>query len=411
MGAYGACGHRLPVRSPPSDNGGVAPRRGPLLLSLYVPELLHSIGWGLTLPVLPRLATELTGDAATAAVVVALTAAGTLLFDIPAGRIDARWSRRTLLGAALGVYVAAALLAGVSGGVQLLGAAALLLGACRGAWVVSRMTYAREVVAPRQRGRALAALGGVYRIGTFAVGPALGGWLAFTFGLRTPFIAFAGLLLLALVTVLAWTPDRPGSRRSWYHPLAILRDHGAVLLRASSAVIALNMIRAGRQLLIPLWGEAIGLSVWEVGVVMSVSGIVDMTLFYPSGVIMDRLGRRWAAAASILVMSASLALMPLTGGLVTLLLVSVLAGAGNGLGSGLLMTMGTDLAPQRGPGEFIGLWRLIGDLGSMAGPAAIGTVTGMLTLAMAGPAVALFGLAGTALFIFTVKETRAPPPP
>ena len=47
----------------------------------------------------------------------------------------------------------------------------------------------------------------------------------------------------------------------------------------------------------------------------------------------------------------------------------------------------------------------------MAGPAAIGTVTGMLTLAMAGPAVAVFGLAGTALFIFTVKETRAPPPP
>ena len=406
-GWHSAAGVPAPAWQP--DNGGVTPRRDSLLLSLYLPELLHTIGWGMTLPVLPRLATEVTGNASGAAVVVALIGLGTLLFDIPAGRFDARWSRRTMLAVTMGVYVAAALLAGVSGSALLLGAAGLLLGACRGAWILSRMTYAREVVTARQRGRALAALGGTYRIGTFAVGPALGGALAGVLGLHAPFLAFAGMLLLALLAALRWTPDRPGSRASWYHPLAILRDHGGVLLRASTAVVALNMIRAARQLLIPLWGEAIGLSVAEVGLVMSAGGIVDMTLFYPSGLIMDRLGRRWAAAASILVMSASLALMPLTGSLAALLLVSVLAGAGNGLGSGLLMTMGTDLAPQRGAGEFIGLWRVIGDVGSMGGPAVIGAAAGVLTLALAGPVVALFGLAGTALFIFTVKETLHDP--
>ena len=156
---------------------------------------------------------------------------------------------------------------------------------------------------------------------------------------------------------------------------------------------------------IPLWGESIGLSVAEVGLAMSASGIADMLLFYPTGVVMDRLGRRWAAASSIAVMSLSLALMPLSGNFLSLLLIGILAGAGNGMGSGFLMTMGTDLAPKRGAGEFIGLWRLIGDVGTAAGPAVIGAVAGILSLAIAGPVVGLFGLGGAALFVFSVKET------
>lgn len=386
-----------------------------LILAFYVPELLYTIGWGLILPALPRLASSLIGSVAGAAGVVALIAVGTLLIDIPAGVLAARWAPRTMVSVLLGVLTVAGLLAAAAGSVLPLGVAALLMGACRGAWMVERMAFARATVAPAQRGRALATLGGVNRIGTFAVGPALGGAMAGLLGLRAPFVALACLMLLAALAALRWTPaaaaQRPPQHAAggWYHPLAILRDHWPVLLRAGPAIIALNLVRAARSLFIPLWGEAIGLSVTQVGLAMSASGVADMLLFYPTGLIMDRLGRRWAAASSILVMSVGLALMPLTGSFLSLLLVGVLAGAGNGLGSGFLMTMGTDLAPRRGAGEFIGLWRLIGDLGTTAGPTVIGAVTAVLSLAFAGPAVALLGGAGAALFVFSVKETLRRP--
>ena len=388
-----------------------------LVLALYVPELLYTIGWGLILPVLPRLANSLSGSVAGAAGVVALVAVGTLASDLPAGVIATRWPRRTMVITVLGTFTVAGLLAAGAGSVLLLGVAALLMGASRGAWMVERMAFARAAVAPAQRGRALATLGGVNRIGSFAVGPALGGALAGLLGLRAPFVALACLMALAALAALRWTPVSPApprrhSEAGWYHPLAILRDHWRVLLRAGPAIIALNLVRAARSLFIPLWGETIGLSVTQVGLAMSASGIADMLLFYPTGLIMDRLGRRWAAASSILVMSVSLALMPLTGSFLSLLLVGVLAGAGNGLGSGFLMTMGTDLAPRRGAGEFIGLWRLIGDLGTTAGPTVIGAVAAVLSLGLAGPAVALLGGAGAALFIFAVEETlRRPRPP
>ena len=385
-----------------------------LVLAFYLPELLYTIGWGLTLPVLPRLATSLSGSVAGAAAIVALIAVGTLAIDIPAGVIAARWPQRTMVITVLGTLTVAGLLAAGAGGLPLLGLAALLMGAARGAWMVGRMTFARATVVQEHRGRVLATLGGVNRIGTFAVGPALGGALAAVLGLRAPFLALSCLTVLAALAALRWMPARPPQPRQhagggWYHPLAIVRDHWRVLLRAGPAIIALNLVRAARSLFIPLWGEAIGLSVAQVGLAMSASGIADMVMFYPSGMIMDRLGRRWAAVASILVMSVGLALMPLSAGFLGLLLVGVLAGAGNGLGSGFLMTMGTDLAPRRGAGEFIGLWRLIGDLGTTGGPTVIGAVAAVLSLGFAGPAVALLGVAGAALFIFSVQETLRRP--
>ena len=385
-----------------------------LVLAFYLPELLYTIGWGLTLPVLPRLATGLSGSVAGAAGIVALIAVGTLAIDLPAGVIAARWPQRTMVVTVLGTLTVAGLLAAGAGGLPLLGLAALLMGAGRGAWMVGRMAFARATVVQEHRGRVLATLGGVNRIGTFAVGPALGGALAGVLGLRAPFVVLSCLMVLAALAALRWMPahppqPRPRAERGWYHPLAIVRDHWRVLLRAGPAIIALNLVRAARSLFIPLWGEAVGLSVAQVGLAMSASGIADMVMFYPTGMIMDRLGRRWAAVASIMVMSVGLALMPLTAGFPGLLLVGMLAGAGNGLGSGFLMTMGTDLAPRRGAGEFIGLWRLIGDVGTTAGPTVIGAVAAVLSLAFAGPAVALLGVAGAALFIFSVQETLRRP--
>ncbi len=405
----------VPRRVPAADNARVPARNLRILvLSFYLPELLYTIGWGLTLPVLPRLATSLSGSVAGAAGIVALIAVGTLVIDIPAGVIAARWPQRTMVITVLGTLTVAGLLAAGAGGLLLLGLAALLMGAGRGAWMVGRMALARATVVQEHRGRVLATLGGVNRIGTFAVGPALGGAMAGVLGLRAPFLALSCLTVLAALAALRWMPARRPQPRQpaeggWYHPLAIVRDHWRVLLRAGPAIIALNLVRAARSLFIPLWGEAIGLPVAQVGLAMSGSGIADMAMFYPSGMTMDRLGRRWAAVASIVVMSVSLALMPLTAGFLGLLLVGVLAGAGNGLGSGFLMTMGTDLAPRRGAGEFIGMWRLIGDVGTTAGPTVIGAVAAVLSLAFAGPAVALLGVAGAALFIFSVQETLRRP--
>ena len=76
--------------------------------------------------------------------------------------------------------------------------------------------------------------------------------------------------------------------------------------------------------------EELGLDAAAIGLVQSASSMVDMTLFFPAGYIMDRFGRKFTSVPSFAVMSIGMALIPLTGGYVPLLLVSLVIGPSSG---------------------------------------------------------------------------------
>jgi hypothetical protein len=90
--------------------------------------------------------------------------------------------------------------------------------------------------------------------------------------------------------------------------------------------------------------------------------------------------------------------------------VGLIAGLGNGLSSGFVLIMGTDLAPKDNPGEFLGVWRLISDTGGATGPIAIGGIAQVLTLGVAAAATAGIGAFGALVLIFVVKETMTRTP-
>jgi MFS-type transporter involved in bile tolerance (Atg22 family) len=71
-----------------------------------------------------------------------------------------------------------------------------------------------------------------------------------------------------------------------------------------------------------------------------------------------------------------------------------------------MMTLGADLAPKHALGEFLGVWRLIGDGGGLISPLLIGAIADAFTLGAGTVVIALVGLAGTSLFAFGVPETN-----
>jgi sugar phosphate permease len=70
-----------------------------------------------------------------------------------------------------------------------------------------------------------------------------------------------------------------------------------------------------------------------------------------------------------------------------------------------MMTLGADLAPKKSRGEFLGMWRLIGDLGHTAGPLLAGAVAGALALPPASLVIGVSGIAASLIFAFLVPET------
>jgi MFS family permease len=164
------------------------------------------------------------------------------------------------------------------------------------------------------------------------------------------------------------------------------------------------MVRTARRILIPLWGVWLGLDLTQIGLVIGFSAAVDMTLFYPVGVVMDRWGRKWTIVPCLVVLSASLAAVPFTPGFAALLAVGLVGGFGNGLGSGAIMTMGSDLAPRERSGEFLGVWRLISDSGGVFAPLLVGALAQALTLGAAFFAASAVGVAGALLMALGVPE-------
>jgi MFS family permease len=123
---------------------------------------------------------------------------------------------------------------------------------------------------------------------------------------------------------------------------------------------------------------------------------------------MDRFGRKTAAVPSFAIMSLGVAMIPLASGFGGLMVAAAVIGFGNGLGSGTMMTLGADLAPEGATGEFLGVWRLIGDAGAFVGPVAVGILASAAGLKGSAILLAAFGATASLTLALMVRETRQP---
>lgn len=394
-------------------------RRNELWLGVYLPTMLLALGQGALLATLPLYADELGLGYTMIAVVSAAAAIGTLVTDVPAGaaihRIGMR--RSMFIGTGLVAVSTFPLMLDLDTG-PIVGLR-VLAGIGTALWGLSRHSFIATAIPVTTRGQAIATFGGVNRIGVFG-GPALGGAIATVWGLQASFVLTGVMALLALLTVafaLPKTEDtaprkRGGSKARWHLVGVTIKENARDLTAAGIAQLFAQMIRQGRQLLIPLIGaNVIGLSAAQVGLVMTISAVVDMSMFFPAGYLMDKFGRKFATVPSFFIMGIGLALLPFANSFATMAAIGVLIGLGNGLGSGSMMTLGADLAPEGATGEFLGIWRLIGDAGMVAGPLLVGLIAANLDLSKSAIVLGVAGITSSLMFLFLVKETRVSPDP
>lgn len=363
-----------------------------LAVPAYGPSLLFGLAEGAILPVVTLTALDLGASVPVAALMVMLTYVSSLICNVPASVITHRTGeRKAIVGAAV---------LGALSGVICWGAAqlwhlvvgVLVFGAAASVFMLARQKYLTEAVPVAYRARALSTLGGVMRVGVFA-GPFLGAAAISQWGLRSAYLICA--VALALAGVLgASLPDLEVTEAVAHAKVTVrdvLHDHARVFATVGLGVVLISAVRASRQAVIPLWAEHLGLSAGHASIVYGIAGGVDMLVFYPAGKVMDVRGRRWVTVPSMVVMGLSLLAIPLTSGAVSLTVVSCILGFGNGIGAGMVMTLGADYSPDIGRAQFLGIWRELSDLGAVGGPALLSGVTAAVAL---GPAIAATGVVG-----------------
>jgi MFS family permease len=379
-----------------------------LLLPIYVPTLLSSISLQALLVLLPLYVLEQGAGAAFAALLIGLRGVGMLLFDLPVGVLLARLGDKPVLLAGLVAMTVSTALFALSDNLWLMSAAAIVSGMGFTAWMIGRQSYITDNCEVGERGRAIAAMAGIMRIGGF-IGPTVGALLAQALGFGVAFIILSASAAAAALLVMSFShnliPESQAGNAHLSNLKKIVSANAQVLSTGGAASVGLQLMRSGRILLIPLFGHFLGLNITDIGLIISIAAMLDAAMFVPVGMIMDRYGRKWASVPCLVLSATSLALLPLTQGYYSLLAAALLAGFANGLGTGSLLTLGSDLAPVNGRKEFLGIWRFIGDIGHAGGPLMIGALINLATLGAAAIVTAGIGMASAAVMYWLVDET------
>ena len=387
-----------------------------MIPSVFLPAMVFEIGNGAVAPVIAITALDLGASPGTAGLLVALLGIGQLVGDVPAAALAARLGDRRAMVLAGGVTMAAMAGCLLTPSLPVFGVCLFVIGMCTATFYLARQSYLTEVAPLDLRARALSMLGGAHRIGLF-IGPFVGAAVISLVSLRAAYgvaIAAAGLAALLLLVIPDIEP--PGSaaqarvgQRAASGPAgdgfgATLRTYRRLLMTLGVAVLAIGAARAARQVVLPLWAVHIGLSPEVTSLVFGVASAVDMALFYPSGKVMDRHGRLAVAVPSMLVLGGAMAVLPLTGGIVGLTVVAMVMSFGNGIGSGIVMTLGADVAPPDNRLRFLSMWRLMSDTGNALGPVVVSVIASLWALAAGIAAVGGVGLlAAGALTIWAPK--------
>ena len=365
------------------------------------------------IPIIPASAERLGADIPTAGFIAGLVMLGTLLADIPAAKlVDRLGERRAMILASLGAGLGI-LLALTAVNVWMIGLGVMMMGAGVAVFSLARLAWMAEHVPLDQRARALAILGGMFRAGSF-VGPSLGAWVIHSSGVVAVYALASTLSVAAAAVLFATRSGRLNDTvvapeaNTW----SIAKRESKKLFTVGLGSTMLAMLRTIRSVGLPLWALYLHLDPALAVLYIGLANAVDFGLFYTSGQVMDRFGRRYAAVPTLLLLGVSMCFVPAATTPTMFLLVAIGMSIANGLGSGVIMVLGADLAPKDARSEFLAAYRLLTDAGQAAAPMVLSGLTVVVGLGAAFVSLGSLGFIGAFLmFRFIPRFTVVAPEP
>ena len=380
-----------------------------IIIAVYIPAFLTSFCMGMLAPTIPAKVDLIGGTAFIIGLAVGAQGLGEAFFSIPTGLLINKFGNKKIMLIGMAGLSISGSLSGLFQNNLALYFALFSLGTFYGFFSLSRHSFMTQIVPSEYRGKAFSRFGGINRIGWF-FGPVIGGFTAGSIGIDIPFYIIS--IVALFTTILIFFTTEPTNENliqsNEIDPLTFketILDNKKSFTIGGSGHFIMQFLRQCRHVLIPIWAFSIGLGVEELGLIQSISAAIDMTLFYPVGLIMDKYGRKWTSVPSIILLSLGFIFMTYVDSFNGLMLVGLLLGFANGLGSGAMLTLGSDLSPKNQPGSFLGIWRLFGWSGNSAGGPISGAIAQTVGNTASALSISMIGGIGVIIFSFLLPET------
>ena len=380
-----------------------------IIITVYIPAFLTSFCMGMLAPTIPAKVDLIGGTDFIIGLAVGAQGLGEAFFSIPTGLLINKFGNKKIMLIGMAGLSISGSLSGLFQNNLALYFALFSLGVFYGFFSLSRHSFMTQIVPSEYRGKAFSRFGGINRIGWF-FGPVIGGFTAGSIGIDIPFYIISVVALFT--TILIFFTTEPTNENliqsNEIKPPTFketILDNKKSFTIGGSGHFIMQFLRQCRHVLIPIWAFSIGLGVEELGLIQSISAAIDMTLFYPVGLIMDKYGRKWTSVPSIILLSLGFIFMTYVDSFNGLMLVGLLLGFANGLGSGAMLTLGSDLSPKNQPGSFLGIWRLFGWSGNSAGGPISGAIAQTVGNTASALSISMIGGIGVIIFSFLLPET------
>ena len=349
-----------------------APRRTQFLL-IFLTILLSTIGFGVCIPVLPLYAEKFGASEFTNGLLTGVFSLMVFLASPLWGKLSDRIGRRpvliiSILGSAAGYFVM-----GWANSLMWLFIARIIDGASGGN-VATAQAYIADITKPEERSKAMGMIGAAFGLG-FIIGPALGGILA-RYSPHLPFYFVAVLCLINALLVYTSLPESlTAEKRTAAHteqPLSELLNHadGPVFITVSASYFVCLAAFSIMTAVFSLFAEKrFALDAQHVGYIMAAIGFVGVLM--QGGVIrrlLPKYGEVKMSRVGMVMLLLSFVLLPLVGGMTSLLAVSCLIAVGNSLVQPTLNGLASRSVDAAWQGRAMGLLQAFASLGRGLGP-------------------------------------------
>lgn len=343
-------------------------------LGLCLLSFVAFFGSYLRLPVMPLYATSLGADSALVGVINGAFMLTAGLLSIPAGMLTDRMGRKPpIIIGSLAIACSSLLIPICLQPLQMAGAY-ILFGAGLAAFAPAMMSLVADIVPPEKFGQAY---GWYTTAGYFAmtVGPATGGLLVESVGVRTIFFISGCLSLTVALAALLTIPRGRGRHRSELHAIlgssmVLLRNRHlqACLLATVGSCVGYGVFLT----FLPLSATSHGLAPGRVGILFAAQAMTNVVCRVPIGAIADRIDRRWIVTVGLAVLALALGGLGQAERLLGMLVCAIALGIGMALIYTAVGALIAEQVPAMQRGLAMGMYHSCVFLGMMTGATAMG---------------------------------------
>jgi MFS transporter, DHA1 family, multidrug resistance protein len=384
---------------------------------------VNQLGFGAVVPVLPLYASTFGVSVAAIGLTIGIYGLARFVLSLPAGRSADRLGRRPTLALGGLLTVIGSLASAVAPNYEWFLLARFTAGAGAALTLTAAQIILADITVPAERGRAMGLYSGFF---AFAVGlgPFPGGILAERYGLGAPFVA-CGVLAL-LFTVLGWlfVPETSHARaqRTMHSGSARLPSFNLQvrLLAANRSFLLISLVgfssavaRTGALFsVVPLlMRDRLALTPDQIGLGLSLVSLGALCLAYPSGVLVDRFGRKAVISPGVVIAGVAGFAFAFAPSFAWYLAACGVWSIALGISAAAPSAYAADIAPPGMNAAVLSSFRMLSDSGYMLGPIVLGVVAERFGAASALTSAGTLLIASAILFGLLAPETHQPSRP